>query len=239
MKNKKYKVTKPQVDKDIKKKAERDPFFDVVAKVYGIPVNGIDAIGTQPYINKDGRLYLLNELKTGKSALRSMKVEFIKMSTTIVDPSIVKKILLFKDDLEIEAIGEASQDNVENSSVKKTLNMVAETRALNRAIWNAIGADAMKRAETNLKTLKISDIDRARILEAGRISYEEMEKPNDNGKTPVKAVSMYDATAKRIEEISKNKEKLLGALSKVDSLPLKTEEKILISQRINGCLQDL
>lgn len=240
MSKKQYKPTKPKVDNKIKQAAKsmRDPFFEVIARVYGVPTNGIDAIGNQPYLNKDGRLYLLNELRTGKQAVRAIRTDFIRTSTTIIEPAIVKKIIVFKDDTEIEAIGEASQDNVETSSVKKTLNMVAETRALNRAIWTAIAADVMKRVEDNLATLEISTEDRVRIMEAGRVSYEEMERPQET-KVAQSTATMYEATARRIDEITKDEDALRRALNKVESLPLNAEEKVLIKEKINNALNTL
>lgn len=227
MKKKQYKPKK-----QVKEKKTIDPFFSVVASVYGVPDVGIDAIGSQPYLNKDGRLYLLNELRTGKQGVKAIRADFIRTSTSLIEPAIVKKTIIFRDDIEIEAIGEASESNVETSSVKKTLNMVAETRALNRAIWIAIAADVMKRVEKNLKTLKISDADRQRIMEAGRVSYEEMERPETKG-----ASSMYEATAKRIDDISQDEDKLKRALVKIESLPLDTEQKKLIKNRIEKALE--
>ena len=236
-KKQKYKPSKPKVSRAVKQnaKAFRDPFFEVIARVYGVPQNGIDAIGSQPYLNKDGRLYLLNVLRTGKQAVRAIRTDFIKTSTTLIEPAIVKKTIVFKDDIEIEAIGEASQDNIDTDEVKKTLNMVAETRALNRAIWIAIGASVMERLEKNLKTLDISDVDRSRIVEAGRASYEEMKRPDKNISTASK--NMYEATAKRIDEISEDEEKLRRSLGKIEQLPLNAEEKVLIKQRIEGALR--
>lgn len=239
MSKKQYKPTKPKKAKvntaTKRREAELvDPFFATVAKVYGVPVNGISAIEGQPYLNKDGRLYLLDAICTGKRSVKAIRSDFIRVSTTAIEPSVAKKTIVFADK-EVEAIGEASQDSVNSKSVKHTLNMVAETRALNRAIWVAIGADVMKRATKNLETLDISDEDRARLMEAGRVSYEEMERPSDK-QAEAKAATMYGATAKRIDEISKDEEKLRRALGKVEGMPLTAEEKVLIKQRIEAAL---
>lgn len=220
-----------------KKVAKRDHFFDIVATMYGVPVTGIDAIGDQPYLNKDGRIYLLNELRTGKNAVRAIRTDFIKTSTTLIEPAIVKKTIVFRNDIEIEAIGEASNENIETESVRKTLNMVAETRALNRAIWTAIGGDVMKRVEKNLNVMEISDEDRARIIEAGRASYEEMQRPKKPTGENRSVSKMYEATAKRIDQISNNEEKLRRALVNIDQMPLSDEQKGLIKQRIEGALR--
>jgi hypothetical protein len=236
MNKKQYKPTKQKASRAVKRQAAdlADPFFAVVAEVYGVPTNGISAIDGQPYLNKDGRLYLLDALCTGKNSVRAIRSEFVKISTTAIEPSVVKKIIVFKDK-EVEAIGEASQDSVNSKSVKHTLNMVAETRALNRAIWVAIGADVMKRVHDNLEKMNISDEDRARLTEAGRVSYEEMDRPTDK-QVDAKASRMYEATAKRIDEISNDEEKLRRALTKVAQLPLSDEEKVLIRQRIEAKL---
>lgn len=233
--SKKKPVYKPKKPVEPKTKPV-DPFFKVVASVYGVPETGIDAIDNQPYLNKDGRLYLLNELRKDEKGVKAIRVEFIKYSTNLNETSVVKKIIEFKNDILVEAIGEASQDNVETKGVKTTLNMVAETRALNRAIWVAIAGDVMTRVEGNLEKLEISEADKARLLEAGRVSYEEMERP-DTGKTDAKASSMYESTAKRVDEISKDEAKLRAALSKVEQLPLQAEHKTLIKQRIEGALR--
>ena len=236
MKKQLYKPKKPAQPKA----KEVDPFFKVVASVYGVPETGIDAIDGQPYLNKDGRLYLLNELRKDEKGVKAIRVEFIKYSTNLNETSVVKKIIEFKNDILVEAIGEASQDNVETKGVKTTLNMVAETRALNRAIWVAIAGDVMTRVEKNLedKKLNISEADKARLLEAGRVSYEEMERP-DTSKQDASKSSMYEATAKRVDAISNDEKKLRLALSKLEQLPLELEQKVLIKQRIEGAIKKL
>lgn len=221
-----------------KEKKAVDPFFAIVAKVYGVPQTGISAIGSQPYLNKDGRLYLLKKLRTGKDAVRAIRVEFLRMSTSLLEPSICKKTLVFKD-LEVEATGEASKDSVGSESVKQTLNMVAETRALNRAIWQAIGGEIMERVESNLETMNLSEEDRNRILEAGRVSYEEMERPKEAQEMTKKEQDLYAATAKRVDEISKDEVALRRALKNLNDWPLEAEKKALIEEKIRIHLSKL
>lgn len=151
-------------------------FCNQVALVYGVPSMGVNAMGNQPYLNKDGRLYLLGELRKGARAVKAIRKEFVQLSTALDVPAIVKATLVFKDGVEVEAIGEASKDNVKLDAVKKTLNMMAETRAVNRAIWQAIAQDVWNRVATNLAKVKdLSDEEKTRIQEAGRVSYEEMQ----------------------------------------------------------------
>lgn len=217
--------------KEEEKKAV-DPFFGVIAKVYGVPASGISAIGEQPYLNKDGRLYLLKKLRTGKNAVKAIRFEFIKMSTSLIEPAVVKKTIVFKDGLEVEAMGEASQDSVGSQSVKQTLNMVAETRALNRAIWQAIGGEIMEQVQSNLDTMELEEKDRKRIMEAGRVSYEEMERPTAPNETADQEKKLYQATVERIDALSTDEEGLKRALEKIKDMPLEAQTKAMVEERI-------
>jgi hypothetical protein len=221
------------MSKDEKKKQAVDPFFAVVARVYGVPETGIDAIGSQPYLNKDGRLYLLKQLRKDKAnKVKAIRVEFIKTSMSLTEPAIVKKTIVFADGLEVEAIGEASKDSVGSESVKQTLNMVAETRALNRVIWQAIGGEIMEQVQNNLENMEISDEDKARIVEAGRVSYEEMQRPTPANEVNDKEAKLYEATVKRLDEISQDEKALRRALENLNDWPLEAAHKAIIEERI-------
>lgn len=154
----------------------------MVAKVYGVPPMGVNMMGSQPYLNKDGRLYLLSELRKGKNALEKIETEYLKLSLAPTEPAICKKRLVFKDGTIVEGIGEASQDNVKLAAVKLTLNMMAETRALNRAIWQAIAGDTYNRVAKNLKKENLSEEQAAMALKAGEVSAEEMNFPTGEGR---------------------------------------------------------
>ncbi len=167
----------PQVGSSEKNTVALQKFCNTVAKVYGIPSLGVNAQGGNPYINKDGRLYLLNELRKGKSAIKNIKTDFIQLSTALNVPAIVKKTLIFRDGTEVEAIGEASADNVKLDAVKKTLNMMAETRAMNRAIWQAIAGDVWNRVAENIAALTLTPLEKSRVMKAGQTSAEEMDQP--------------------------------------------------------------
>ena len=84
---------------------------------------------------------------------------------------------MFRDGHEVEAIGEASKQSVKLEAVKQTLNMMAETRGLNRAIWQEIGGDVWNRVAENLKKSDLDEQEKARIVNAGTVSYEEMQQP--------------------------------------------------------------
>lgn len=167
----------PQVGKSEQDVVALQKFCNVVAKVYGVPSTGVNAQGGNPYLNKDGRFYLLNELRKGKSAVKEFKTEFIQLSTNLETPAIVKKTIIFKDGTTVDAIGEASKFNVKLDAVKQTLNMMAETRATNRAIWAAIAGDVMNRVAENLQSMTVTAQEKAKIEQAGKVSAEEMDQP--------------------------------------------------------------
>lgn len=151
-------------------------FCNQVAQIYGVPSMGVNAMGGQPYLNKDGRLFLLHDLRKNKSAVQAIRSDFIQMSTKPSEFAIVKTTIVFKDGHEVEGIGEASEGNVKLDAVKKTLNMMAETRSLNRAIWKEIAGDVWNRVAKNLQNAQdLSDEEKSRVQEAGRVSYEEMQ----------------------------------------------------------------
>lgn len=150
-------------------------FCNQVAQIYGVPSLGVNAMGGKPYLNKDGRLFLLDDLR--KNKVKKIQKEFVLMSKNLEEPAIVKCTIIFKDGHEVEAIGEASKQSVKLDAVKQTLNMMAETRALNRAIWLEIGGDVWRRVSKNLAAAKMSAEEKAKVAEAGNVSYEEMQQP--------------------------------------------------------------
>ncbi len=210
--------------------------FDLVARVYGVPAMGITSILGQPYLNKDGRLFLLKELRKDKHSVKSMRVEFLKLSTSIIEPSIAKKTIVFNDGTEVEAMGEASKDSVGADSVKKTLNMVAETRALNRAIWQAIGGDVMERVDKNIHSLGLSDEEKEKIMEVSRSSAEEMDRPAEEKKDNDKK-KLFEAIMNRIEEVKEDKAKLKVALKKLKEWPIDEKDKKKVKSKIMGLLE--
>jgi len=162
-------------------------FCNQVAKIYGVPSMGVNAMGGQPYLNKDGRLFLLHDLRKAKGAVQAIRADFLQMSTNLDEMAVVKTTIVFKDGHEVEGIGEASKHNVKLEAVKKTLNMMAETRSLNRAIWKEIAGDVWDRVAENLqRSQDLSEAEKAKVQEAGRVSYEEMNNEPSEPQAPQK-----------------------------------------------------
>jgi hypothetical protein len=177
-------MIKPQTFND----EQVNKFLASVSIVYGVPTMGFTMMGDKPYLNKDGRLFLLHDFRKGKSGLKATKVEYLELSKTKDQPSICKVTLVFQDGHEVEPIGEASAASVKLDAVKQTLNMMAETRATNRAIWKEIGGDAWDRVAKNIAKIKgMSEEEKAAVMDAGKVSAEEMNQPDHSNEPPVQS----------------------------------------------------
>ena len=202
-------------------------FCNKVAEIYGVPSMGVNAMGNKPYLNKDGRLYLLHDLRKGKDKPKAIRKEFLQMSRSIQEAAIIKVTLVFADH-EVEAIGEASQGSVKLDAVKQTLNMMAETRGLNRAIWQEVAGDVWNRVADNLKAAKLTEQERADIENAGAVSYEEMSRP-DAAPTVAKSADK-PKTMSEFESIALG---LIAQATTVDSV-IKVDEKAAASAIFDG-----
>ena len=70
----------------ISEKPAVQQFCNEVAKIYGVPALGVNSMSGKPYLNKEGRLYLLNDMKKGKYALQKIETEFLHLSTDLNTP---------------------------------------------------------------------------------------------------------------------------------------------------------
>ncbi len=176
----------PPTPKDEKNVAEINAFCNAVSLIYGIPSLGINAMGGRPYVNKDGLMFLLKEFERDVGQpVKSMKTTFLQMSTAPNIAAICEKTIVFKNGIEMSATGEASVASVKLAAVQTTLNMMAETRATNRVIRLIVTEWLWKRVSENLGNTKLDDEQRSRILDAGRSSYEEMDRPEAPAKNAV------------------------------------------------------
>lgn len=162
-------------DNSGKEGAQTAEFCNKVAVIYGVPSLGVNAMGGNPYLNKDGRLFLLYDLCKDKDAVESISTEFLQMSLASDQASIARVTIKLANGLTVNATGEASSASVKLDAVKKTLNMMAETRATNRAIWKIVAQRVWDRVAENIATL--SEEDQKRVINAGAVSAEEMDRP--------------------------------------------------------------
>ena len=145
-----------------------------VAVVYGVPHLGVNIMAGQPYLNKEGRLYLLADICKGEKGVQEIRTENLVLAQKPGDFAVVKATIVLKDGSKAEATGEASKESVKLAAVQQTTNMMAETRAMNRAIWKLIAGDVYKRIEKNLVHAQYPEEEKEKIRNAGRVSAEEM-----------------------------------------------------------------
>jgi hypothetical protein len=150
----------------------------LASKVFELPIQGLTILGGQPYINK-----------TGWSIKRHQKLEGTRFEITwhhLAIPNekyaIAEAKLLDKDGKVIsQAIGEAAESNIKLKAVKETLNMMAETRAKNRAMADAltgmIYVEAVEKMNKMIKDQKMTEHEASQISEAARTTAEEMNEP--------------------------------------------------------------
>lgn len=179
--------------------AEVNKFVNAVARVYGVPALGVNVMGDKPYLNKEARLFLLHDLRKSKNGLKAIRTDFLKISTGLTEPSICKVTLVFKDGHEVEGIGEASSASVKLDVVKQTLNMMAETRAMNRAIWKEVAGDVWDRVSDNLGRMDMTDDERSKVIDAGRVSYEEVQRPDAKKPVPSSTADLEEGLRRKVE----------------------------------------
>ena len=223
-------MPKPQSQGD----AEIQVFVNQIAPIYGVPSMGVNVMGNQPYLNKDGRLYLLHELRKDKASIQDIKTEYLNLSMSATEPSICKVTLVFKDGHTVEGIGEASATSVKLSAVKATLNMMAETRATNRAIWKEIAGDVWNRVAENLKASDLSEEEKAKVHEAGRMSAEEVNTSTEMSFEEME--SKVRTYAEKLETATA----LMGFLENINNSELYREEfKAEMSKYISGRVDEI
>ena len=184
-----------------------------VAQVYGIPPMGVTILGNLPYLNKDGRLMLYEEL--AKQPLE-IETEWIQYSKNTEESAICRKFLVKDGKRILDAIGEASRASVKLEMVKNTLNMMAETRALNRVIWLAIAAKVFDRVKTNLSLMNVTEEEAKAVTEAGRVSAEEItETPKKEATKKLAEPELFVAVKKMIDNPDHTKGTLLDLMTRV------------------------
>ncbi len=182
---------------------------ELASMVFEVPLQGITILGGQPYINKTGW-----EIKRFQ---KTPKAHFEKIWHHLATPTekyaIVDVRLLDEKGQELgSATGEAAPENIKLAAVKLTLNMMAETRAKNRATSEALKGmvltEAVRKMNEMVKKQKMTSQEAEIITEAARTSAEEINQPqtivqpaptqNNQPKAPVANNSVdYIAQVKR------------------------------------------
>jgi len=162
------------------KTAVAQQMMNLATAVFKLPPQGITILANQPYVNKIGWKMKMREYYAEKYRIRTEWKHF-------ADPNeqyaICEAIIEVKDskggwEEVARAVGEATKTNIKLAAVKETLNMMAETRAKNRAMSDFIGARTLEDAVKTLnamRTKKEVTEDQAHVItEAARVTAEEM-----------------------------------------------------------------
>ncbi len=200
-------MIQPRSQQDI---AQRQLIVNI-AKIYNMPLLGITILANMPYINKDGLLYKAHEY----FKIKSMRTEFIQYSKGPEESAIAKSTINTEEGIEVEGIGEASRASVKLDLVKNTLNMMAETRATNRAIRKLIAMKLWQDVEKRLNKEKLPQEIESKILDVGKSSYEEMDNQGEkNIKAPTKEDKIKEYALSAIDRCD-DVDKLLNLINRI------------------------
>jgi len=192
----------------------------VACKVFELPPQGITVLGNAPYINKVGWKIKQNQLLKGSV----VKTLWVHHATPLEKYAIVEAKVLDKEGKEVaSAIGEATEASIKLTAVKQTLNMMAETRAKNRALFDALVAETYEKALAVMEEMKLSEETKRKIGETARVTAEEMnekEQPLEPPKPKVETtnylerlkIRLYKLGAKTPEQAFKLIEKKTGGV---------------------------
>ena len=169
----------------------------LASKVFEVPLQGITILGGQPYINKTG--WQIKRLQ--KMPKARFEKTWHHLATPTEKYAIIDVRLLDEKGQELgSATGEAAPENIKLAAVKLTLNMMAETRAKNRATSEALSGivltEAVQTMNKMVKENKMTEKESEIITEAARTSAEEINQPQ----TPVEIIGKPIEPPKETEE---------------------------------------
>jgi hypothetical protein len=113
-------------------------------KANDLPISGVTILGGKPYVNSTGLL-----VKAKKIGMKGVRVEMLKTATKSDLSASAKATVEMMDGSTYEDFGFTSVDSVQMSSLHNAdyLNMMAVTRAKNRALRSATGVGLVSAEE--------------------------------------------------------------------------------------------
>lgn len=189
----------------------------LASKIFEVPVQGVTILGGNPYLNKVGLRFKTEAYYEGFQTT----TEFIHYADPREKWAICKATVYDKDMKVIaSATGEATPDNIKLAMVKQTLNMMAETRAENRALSKLTAPkmykDAMQKMTEIAKEQKMTQDQMDSIANAGKVSAEEIDKSEDKAPTTKETMQAQSSYIERVK-IQAFKS---GAKSELDTLEM-------------------
>lgn len=207
-------------------------YCQMVAEVYEVPPSGVIAMAGQPYLDKDARLFLLNGFVAEKKIpqVKEFRTEYYQVSLEPDKMAVCRAIIILEDERFYDAVGEASRSNVKLEAVKNTLNMMAETRAMNRVIWKIVAGPTLERVMKNLKTMNVDKEDKDIIIDAGRVSAEEVNYDDAAKKMTEKMFTkIKNSIEKNLPTMSeKEKDEMASKIEKSEGVYTKEQKEKLM-----------
>lgn len=178
----------------------------LATQVFSVPPQGVTILANQPYINKVGWKVKMHEYF--KDDYRII-TKWNHMATPDEQYAIVEAIVEVRGrptketgglmgawEERARAIGEATPANIKLQAVKMTLNMMAETRAKNRAMFDIAGARTMEDAVKNIEKMKkgkeITPQQAEVIVEGSKVTAEEINEKETKTIEPEKSFSYIE-----------------------------------------------
>ncbi len=198
----------------------------LASKVFEVPLQGITILGGQPYINKTG--WEIKRFQKTPNAYFEKTWHHLAIPT---EKYAILDVRLFNEKgKEIgSATGEATPENIKLAAVKLTLNMMAETRAKNRATSEALKGmvltEAVRKMNEMVKKQQMTLQEAEIITEAARTSAEEINQPQTSVQ-PAPAQN-YQPKSPSAQTQKSNVDYILQVKAKLMKLGAKTEKSAL------------
>jgi hypothetical protein len=208
--------------------------MNLATAVFKLPPQGITILANQPYINKVGWKMKMREYYQDKNRIKTKWHHYADPNEQYAICEAIIEIKDAKGNWEemATATGEASKTNIKLAMVKETLNMMAETRAKNRAMSDFIGARTLEDAVKTLNAMRakkeVTDDEANVITEAAKVTAEEMPNIQETKTVNANAFSFIEkmkvemfkrgiTTARdAIEAVNKITDAQLSSMNEVD-----------------------
>ena len=207
--------------------------MSLATAVFKLPPQGITILANQPYVNKIGWKMKMREYYEEKYRIRTKWHHY-------ADPNeqyaICEAIIEVKDNKgnweEVAtATGEATKTNIKLAAVKETLNMMAETRAKNRAMSDFIGArtleDAVKTLNAMREKKEVTEEQAHVITEAARVTAEEMGGNETKTVDSQKAFSFFEKMKVELHKLgAQNARQAIEMINKITDAQLSSLDEV-------------
>ena len=216
------------------KTAVAQQMMNLATAVFKLPPQGITILANQPYLNKIG--WQMKKREYYKENVRT-KVNWHHLATPNEKYAICEAVIETKNEktgeweYQASATGEASPTSIKLAAVKETLNMMAETRAKNRATSDFIGArtleDAVKTLNAMREKKEVTEEQAHVITEAARVTAEEMGGNETKTVDSQKAFSFFEKMKVELHKLgAQNARQAIEMINKITDAQLSSLDEV-------------